>query len=104
MVRCVVLDEIDFLGKVTPQSPFEIIDVGSGIENLLEMIKEPSTVKFDGAKYFQGVSLPCGGDLWLTASARPGLMERGVLAEAGFVFEEDGRLFALGFFLRLGYR
>ena len=35
---------------------------------------------------------------------RPGLVEGGVLAKAGFVFEENGRLFALGFFLRLGYR
>ena len=104
VVRGIVLDQIDFAGKVTPQCPFEIVDVGIGIENLLEVIKESSTVKFDGAKYLQGISLSCGRDLWLTASARPRLVERGVLAEAGFVFEEDGRLFAFGFFLRLGYR
>lgn len=104
MVRRIVLDQIDFARKVTAQCLFEIVDVGIGIENLLEVVKEPSTVKFDGAKYFQGVSLPCRGDLRLRASARPGLVERRVLAEAGFVFEEDGRLFALGFFLRLGYR
>lgn len=104
VVRGIVLDQIDFAGKVTPQCPFEVVDVGIGIENLLEVIKESSTVKLDGAKYFQGVSLPGGRDLWLRASARPRLVERGVLAEAGFVFEEDGRLFAFGFFLRLGYR
>ena len=104
MVRGIVLDQIDFARKVTAQGPFEIVDIGSGIENLLEVVKEPSTVKFDSAKYLQGVSLSCGRDLWLRASARPGLVERGVLAEAGFVFEEDNRFFALGFFLRLGYR
>ena len=104
MVRGIVLDQIDFAGKVTAQCSFEIVDVGIGIENLLEVIKESSTVKFDCAKYFQGISLSCGRDLWLRASARPRLVERGVLAEAGFVFEEDGRLFAFGFFLRLGYR
>ena len=98
------MDQIDFARKVTAQGPFEIVDVGIGIENLLEVVKEPSTVKFDGAKYFQGVSLPRGGDLWLRASARPRLVERGVLAKAGFVFEEDDCLFAFGFFLRLGYR
>jgi hypothetical protein len=98
------LDQIDFAGKVTAQCPFEIVDVSIGVENLLEVVKESSRVEFDGAKYFQGVSLPRGGDLWLRASARPCLVERRVLAEAGFVFEEDGRLFALGFFLRLGYR
>lgn len=104
MVRRIVLDQIDFAGEVTAQCSFEIVDVGIGIENLLEVIKESSTVKFDCAKYFQVISLPCGRDLWLRASARPGLVERGVLAEAGFVFEEDGGLFAFGFFLRLGYR
>ena len=104
MVRGIVLDQIDFAGNVTAQRPFEILDVGSGIENRLEVIKEPSTVEFDATKYLQGVSLSCGGDLWLRAPARPGLVERGVLAEAGFVFEENGRLFAFGFFLRLGYR
>jgi len=98
------LDQIDFAGKVTAQYPFEIVDVGIGIENLLEVVKEPSSIKFDGAKYFQGISLSYGRDLWLRPSARPRLVERGVLAKAGFVFEEDGRLFALGFFLRLGYR
>jgi len=72
------------------------------VENGLKMIKEPSVVEFDGAEYLQGVSLSGGGDLWLGATARPGLIERGVLAEAGFVFEENERLFALGFFLRLG--
>ncbi len=104
MVRSIVLDQIDFARKVTAQRSFEIVDVGIGVENLLEVVMEPSSIKFDGAKYFQGISLSRGRDLRLRASARPGLVEGGVLAEAGFVFEEDGRLFALGFFLRLGYR
>ena len=102
MVGGVVLDQIDFAGTITAQRPFEIFDIGCGVENSLEVIKEASAVQFDGAKYLQGVSLSCGGDLWLRAPARPGLVERGVLAEAGFVFEEDGRPFPLGFFLRLG--
>ena len=102
MVRSIVLDQIDFARKVTAQRSFEIIDVSIGVEDLLEVVKEPSAVEFDGAKYLQGVSLSCGGDLRLRTPARPSLVERGVLAEAGFVFEENGRLFALGFFLRLG--
>ena len=95
------MDQIDFAGAITAQRPFEILDVGCGIENALEVVKEPGAVEFDGAEYLQGVSLPRGGDLWLRTPPRPGLVERGVLAKAGFVFEEDGRLFALGF-LRLG--
>lgn len=102
MIRGIVLDQIDFARKVTPQCSFEIVDVGIGIENLLEVVKEPSRIEFDGAKDLQGVSLSRGGDLRLRAPARPSSVERGVLAEAGFVFEENGRLFAVGFFLRLG--
>ena len=102
MVRSIVLDQIDFARKVTAQCFFEILDVSLGIENLLEVVKEPSRIKLDGAKDLQGVSLSGGGDLRLRAAPRPSPVERGVLAEAGFVFEEDGRCFALGFFLRLG--
>jgi len=102
VVRRVVLDQIDFAGRITAQRPFEVFDIGLGVEYGLEMIEEASAVQFDGAKYLQGVSLSCGGDLWLRAPARPGLVERGILAEARFVFEENDRFFALGFFLRLG--
>lgn len=96
------MDQIDFARKVTAQRFFQILDVSLRIEDLLEVVKEPSRIKLDGAEDLQGVSLSRGGDLRLRASACPSPVERGVLAEAGFVFEEDGRLFAVGFFLRLG--
>jgi hypothetical protein len=66
------------------------------------VVKESSRIKLDGAKDLQGVSLSGGADLRLRASPRPSPIERAVLAVAGFVFEEDGRFFALGFFLSLG--
>jgi len=102
VVRGIVLDQIDFAGKVTAQRFFQILDVGLGIEDGLKAVKEPRRIEFDGAKDLQGVSLSRGGDLRLRAPARPGPVERGILAEAGFVLEEDGRFFAVGFFLRLG--
>lgn len=76
----------------------------SALKTFSKRYKEAKGVKLDGAEDFEGVSLPGRRDLGLRAAARPGLVEGGVLAEAGFVFEEDGGLFALGFFLRLGYR
>ena len=67
------------------------------------MIKEPSTVQLDRAEYLERISLPRSWDLRLRTYSRPCLMERRVLPEAGFVFEEDSRPFAPGFFLMLGY-
>jgi hypothetical protein len=51
VVRGIVLDQIDFAGTITAQRPFEIVDVGLGVENGLEVIEEASAVQFDGAKY-----------------------------------------------------
>jgi hypothetical protein len=52
VVRSIVLDQIDFAGKVASQSGFEILDIGVGVENLLEAVKEPKCIKLDGAEDF----------------------------------------------------
>ena len=65
-------------------------------------VGEAALVQGDGAQDLLGVSLAPAGDLRLTADRRPGLVERGCLAEGGFVFVNDYRLFLPGFFLRLG--
>jgi hypothetical protein len=66
------------------------------------MVEKAGRKQLDGAKYFQGIFLASGGDFWLASYPGPGLIEGGVLPEAGFVFEEKGRPFALGFFLISG--
>ena len=65
-------------------------------------VGEAALVQGDGAQDLLGVALATAGDLRLTADRRPGLVERGRLAEGGFVFVNDYRLFLPGFFLRLG--
>ena len=49
-------------------------------------------------KNLECISLPCSRYLWLKTYSRPCPVECGVLLKPCFVFEEDGRPFALGFF------
>ena len=48
----VVLDEIDFAGKVASNQPLQVDDIGRGIEDLLKMVKETGRIEFDRAKDF----------------------------------------------------
>ncbi len=98
MIRSIVLDEVDFSGKVPAQNHFEIRDVSVGIEDVLEMVEESRTVKFDRAEDFEGVALSQGRYFGLMSSAGPCLVQRGVLPKAGFVLEKDRRVLAQGFF------
>lgn len=104
VVRGVVLNQINFLREKSAKNFFEEFDVSVGIENRLEMVKESGAIQFDNAEGFEGVPLPRGGDFGLGAYTRPRLVKSGVLSEAGLVFEEDRRPFAVGFFLMSGYR
>lgn len=52
VVRSIVLDQIDFAGKVASQSGFEIVDISVGVENFLEAVKEAKRIKLDGAEDF----------------------------------------------------
>lgn len=98
------MDEIDFPGIITSQDLFEIPDVRIGVEYFLEMIQEPRAIQFDRAKDLQGIALAGRRDFRLRADRRPSLVKGGILPEAGFVLEKDGRSFAFGFFLMSGYR
>ena len=65
-------------------------------------VGEAALVQGNGAQDLLGVALAAAGDLRLPADRRPGLVERGRLAEGGFVFVDDYRRLLPGFFLRLG--
>lgn len=52
VVRRIVLDQINLAREITAQRPFEILDVGLGVEDLLEVVKEPGRIKLDGAEDF----------------------------------------------------
>jgi hypothetical protein len=48
----VVLDEIDFAGKVASNQPLQVEDIGRSIEDLLKMVKETGPIELDRAKDF----------------------------------------------------
>ena len=48
----VVLDEIDFAGKVASNQPLQVDDIGRSIEDLLKMVKETGRIELDRAKDF----------------------------------------------------
>ena len=102
VVGSVVLDQIDFLGKVASNQPLQVDDIGRSIEDFLKMVKETGRIEFDRAKDFQSLLLPGGGNFGLASYPRPGLVESGILSESGFVLEEEGGSFASGFFLMSG--
>lgn len=104
VIRSIVLNQIDFLGKVTSDQPLQVNDIGLRVEDLLKMVKETAGIEFDRAKDFQCLLLPSGGNFGLASYPRPGLVESGVLTESGFVLEQEGGSCASGFFLMSGYR
>jgi hypothetical protein len=48
----VVLDQIDFAGKVASNQPLQVHDIGRSIEDLLKMVKETGRIELDRAKDF----------------------------------------------------
>jgi hypothetical protein len=102
VVGSVVLDQIDFLGKVASNQSLQVDDIGGSIEDWLKMVKETGRIEFDRAKDLQSLLLPGSGNFGLASYPRPGLVESGVLPESGFVLEEEGGSFASGFFLMSG--
>lgn len=98
------MDEMYSAGKVMAKDSFQVLDVGLGVEHLLELVKKPGRVQLDGAEDFEGVALASGRDFRLRSYSGPGLVKGGVLAEGGFVPKEDGGTFAVGFFFTPGNR
>jgi hypothetical protein len=48
----VVLDQIDFAGKVASNQPLQIDDIGRSVEDFLKMVKETGSIELDRAKDF----------------------------------------------------
>lgn len=91
-------------GEVLTQDSFQVLDVGLSVEYRLELVQKPGGVQVDGAENFEGIALAGGGDFRLRPYPGPGLVQGGVLAEGGLVPKEEGRPFAIGFFLTSGNR
>lgn len=85
VVGGVVLNEMYSARNVRVKDSFKVLDIGVGVEHLLELVEEPGGVQLNGAEDFEGVALAGRGDFRLRPYPGPGLIEGGVLAEGGLV-------------------
>ena len=102
VVRGVVLNQNRSLAAVAPSQLFEETEVGGGIEDGFRAVVELRAPKFDGAKNLHTLAFSGYGDFRWVPDAAPGGVEGRVLAEAGFVGEEERPVSRTGFFLRAG--
>ena len=98
----VVLNQNRSLAAVSPSELFEEAEIGGGIENGVLAIIEPRAPKLDGAENFHVLTFSCHGDFRRAPNAAPGGVERRVLAEAGFVGEDERPVSRACFFLSVG--
>ncbi len=105
VVGGVVLHEVDLggaRGSVDPRQAFQEPQVGGRIEHRVPAVVEARGKHVHRPKDLNALARPRHGDQGLRPDPRPGLVEGGVLAEAGFVFEDERSPLAAGFFLMLG--
>ena len=76
--------------------------VGVCVEDRVLPVMETSAPQFDGSQNLDALALSRDGDMRRMADPAPGGVQRGVLAEAGFVGEDQRPVLALVFFLRFG--
>ncbi len=72
------------------------------IEDLVLLVMELCAVDFDGPQDLDALTFSRHEDFGRTPDRAPGGVERGVLAEARFVREDERKVLALGFFLGSG--
>jgi hypothetical protein len=102
MIRHVVVDQNDPASRVALGQLLEELRVGCPIEHGVLAEMKPGLPQCDRAKNLLGVPLASGGDARLFSAWRPGLIQTGILPEAGLVFEDQDRPLRAGFFLSRG--
>jgi hypothetical protein len=102
VIRGVVLNEDRCRAAIVPGELMKEGQVGGSIEDGILPVVEAGLPEFDGAEDLDALALPDDGDLRRLADPAPGGVQRGVLAEAGFVGEDQRPVLALGFFIRFG--
>lgn len=105
VIRSIVLNQMDALrsaGSIGARQMVEKAKIGVRVEDGVSAIGKLCGTDFDRAENLDALSLPRNRDQGLVPHLRPCLVERGVLSETGFVFEENESTFLDGFFLMLG--
>lgn len=99
MIRSVVVNKEDFLPAVTLRQGREKHRVGIALEHLPVRVVESGPIEIDRAEYLLSVALAGRRNQRLMSAPRPGLVEGRVLAETGFVTEQQCGFAFSGFFL-----
>src|SRR3989442_9197229 len=99
VVRRIVMNEEDFLLPVALRHGTEKRRVTFPLEHLPVRVVESGPVEIHRPQYLLCVSLTGRRNQRLVSAPRPSLVEAGILAEAGFVAEEQSRLALSRFFL-----
>ena len=87
---------------VVPRQLLEEGQVRGSVEGDLLPVMEAGLPEFDGAQNLDALAFAGDGNLRRLPDAAPGGVQGGILAEAGFVGEDQRPVLSPGFFLRLG--
>ena len=102
MVGGVVLNQNGSTPAIAPRQLFQEGEVGCGVEDGVLPVMETGVPHLDGPQDLHALALSRNRDFGRVTDAAPGGMQRGVLAETGFVGEDQRPVPRLGFFLRFG--
>lgn len=102
VVGRVVLYEDCSAAPVASRELLKKREVRRCIEHVISLVVKLGGVDLNGSKNLHALALACHGDFRRAPNGAPRCVERGVLAEAGFVREDERPVFALGFFFRFG--
>ena len=102
VVGGIVLNQNGSTPPVAPRQLFQEGEVGGGVEDGVLPVMEAGVPQLDGAQDLDALAFSCNRNFGRVTDAAPGRVQRGVLAETGFVFEDERGTIAAGFFLMLG--
>ena len=102
VIRGIILNQNGSLVTIGPRQLLEESQVRRSVEGGIVSVMEAGLPEFDGAQNLDTFTLPGDRNFRRLPDAAPGGVQGGVLAEAGFVGEEQRPVLAPGFFLRLG--
>ena len=99
VVRGIVLNQMCSFRVIPSGQLLEKNQVGRGIEYFVSMVGKLCSEDFNRAKDLDAFPLSGDRNLRLTPNGSPSLIQRGILAETGFVLKNQRGPFTRGFFL-----
>jgi len=103
VVGRVVLYEDGSTATVAPSDLLKKREVCGRVEDVILPVVKLGAVDLNGSQDLHALTLTCHWDFRRAPNWTPRCVERGVLAEACFVREDERPIFAMGFFFRIGY-